>query len=63
MCREDSFTSLFAGKTAAGITYTKNGAASDSEIDAISGATVTTNAVTEAVNGALAFYNNVLKEG
>ena len=62
-CTEDSFTSQFAGKTAAGITYTKSGAASDSEIDAISGATVTTNAVTEAVNGALAFYNNVLKEG
>lgn len=62
-CTEDSFTSQFTGKTATGITYTKSGATSDSEIDAISGATVTTNAVTEAVNSALAFYNNVLKEG
>ena len=62
-CTEDSFTSQFTGKTAAGITYTKSGATSDSEIDAISGATVTTNAVTEAVNSALEFYNNVLKEG
>ena len=35
------------------ITYTKTGSTSDSEIDAISGATITTRAVTNAVNGAL----------
>ncbi len=62
-CSEDAFTSQFAGKSAEGITYTKNGAASDTEIDAISGATITTRAVTDAVNSALAFYNEVLKEG
>lgn len=62
-CTEDFFTSQFAGKSANGITYTKTGAADNTEIDAISGATVTTNAVTEAVNCALDFYNNVLKEG
>ena len=33
--------------------FTKNGSQSDSEIDAISGATITTKAVTNAVNGAL----------
>lgn len=35
------------------ITYTKTGSKRESEIDAISGATVTTKAVAEAVNGAL----------
>ena len=62
-CTEDEFTAQFAGKSANGITYTKSGAASDTEIDAISGATITTGAVTDAVNSALAFYNEVLKEG
>ena len=35
------------------IVYTKNGATQENEIDAISGATITTKAVTNAVNGAL----------
>lgn len=34
-------------------TYTKTGSAADSEIDAISGATITTKAVTNAVNGGM----------
>lgn len=62
-CTSDSFASQFAGKSASGITYTKTGAASDTEIDAISGATITTSAVTDAVNAALDFYNNILQEG
>lgn len=40
-------------KNAVQITYTKNGASQEDEIDAISGATITTKAVTAAVNGAL----------
>ena len=62
-CTEDFFTSQFAGKSAHGISYTKTGASDNTQIDAISGATVTTNAVTEAVNCALDFYNKMLKEG
>lgn len=62
-CTEDEFQSQFAGKSASGINYTKSGATTDTEIDAISGATITSSAVTDAVNSALAFYNNVLKEG
>lgn len=62
-CTEDEFTSQFAGKSAEGISYTKSGAADDTEIDAISGATITSSAVTDAVNSALAFYNDVLREG
>lgn len=62
-CTEDEFVSQFAGKDATSIEYVKGGGAAGNQIDAISGATVTTNAVTEAVNSALAVYNAVLKEG
>lgn len=62
-CTDDEFKTQFKGKTAKGIQFTKTGASSDSEIDAISGATITTNAVTQAVNAALEIYNNSLKEG
>ena len=40
-------------KKTAQIEYTKNGASKEEEIDAISGATITTKAVTNAVNAAL----------
>lgn len=59
---EDEFKSQFIGKSANGINYTKNGAANDTEIDALSGATITSNAVCEAVDSALAVYNYQLKE-
>lgn len=45
----------FAGKKAAQFQYTKTGAVSEDQIDAISGATITTKAVTRAVNGVLLF--------
>ena len=59
---EDEFKSQFIGKSANGINYTKNGASNDTEIDALSGATITSNAVCEAVDSALAVYNLQLKE-
>ena len=59
---EDEFKSQFIGKSANGINYTKNGASNDTEIDALSGATITSNAVCEAVDGALAVYNHQLKD-
>ncbi len=61
-CTEDEFTSQFSGKDATSVEYVKGGGAAGNQIDAISGATVTTSAVTEAVNSALAVYNRVLKE-
>lgn len=39
--------------------YTKSGAISDNEIDAISGATITTNAVTNGVNSALEAFRYI----
>lgn len=50
----------FANKNVASFTYTKTGAANDSQIDAISGATITTNAVTTAVNGGLYYFQTQL---
>ena len=63
-CTEEEFAGQFAVKSANGIEYVKGGGASaDNQIDAISGATITTNAVTEGVNAALNVYNQLLKEG
>lgn len=53
--KEDEFKSQFPGKSAKQIKYTKAGASSDDKINAISGATITTSAVTEAVNSALTY--------
>lgn len=53
----------FEQKAAVEFTYTKTGSQSDSEIDAISGATVTTKAVTNAVNGAVSVFVQDLKGG
>lgn len=46
-------TPQFAGKKVESFTFTKNGAAKENEVDAISSATITTRAVTNAVNGGL----------
>ncbi len=53
----------FAGKEAVQFTYTKTGSTSDSEIDAISGATVTTRAVVDAVNGAVQIASELMQGG
>lgn len=62
-CTEEEFQAQFAGKDALAIKYVKGGSATASnEIDAISGATITTNAVTEAVNAANSFYSFLTEE-
>lgn len=57
--KEPKFKDQFANKTVTQFAYTKTGASSDFEIDAISGATITTKAVTNAVNTALSFYSKL----
>ncbi len=52
----------FAGKTVESFSVTKSGASADNEIDAIGGATITSNAVTGAVNAALYFVNNCVAQ-
>jgi electron transport complex protein RnfG len=63
-CTDDEFKSQFKGKSVLqNIKYVKNSSATgDDEIDAISGATITTSAVTDAVNTAIDVYNTI-KEG
>ena len=58
----DDFKSQFAGKNVESIAYSKTGATADNEIDALSGATVTTNAVTNGVNAGLCAFR-ILTEG
>lgn len=53
----------FSDKNVSKFTYTKTGAVADSEIDAISGATITTNAVVNGVNAGLAYFDKILKGG
>lgn len=52
----EEFRSQFAQKQVEAFTYTKNGASEEDEIDAISGATITTSAVTDAVNAGLCAF-------
>lgn len=53
----------FAGKNVEQFIYTKTGAVSEEQIDAISGATITTNAVTNGVNAGLYYFETVLEGG
>ena len=54
--KEADFRDQYVGS----LTVTKTGASADNEIDAISGATVTSNAVTNAVNAALFYLHNCM---
>ncbi|MCM1047469.1 MAG: RnfABCDGE type electron transport complex subunit G [Clostridiales bacterium] len=63
MRAEEVLKPQFAGKNAEKFEYTKSGAAADYQIDAISGATITTNAVTNGVNAGLYYFSIQLKGG
>ena len=54
--KDAAFREQFAGIKAERVEYTKSGKTKDNEIDAISSATITTQAVTAGVNGALEAY-------
>lgn len=53
----------FAGKNVTSFVYTKTGAMAESEVDAISSATITTNAVVNGVNAGLDYFHGYLMEG
>lgn len=57
--KEDEFKNQFSGKKVEHFTYTKSGSSADNEIDAISGATITTNAVTNGVNAGLYYIQTL----
>lgn len=60
---EAEFKDQFKDKNVEKFTYTKTGEDGDDKIDAISGATITTNAVTNAVDSALVYFQNELGGG
>lgn len=57
---ESDFKNQFKDKEVSQFVYTKSGEKGDDKIDAISGATITTNAVTNAVNSALVYFESEL---
>lgn len=58
---EPEFKDQFNGLSDARLKLVKSGKSASNEIDSISGATITSNAVVNAVNAALDFYNNTIK--
>lgn len=60
---EPEFLNQYQGKNVEAFTVTKTGAASESEIDALSGATITSNAVTNAINASLSYFQQVIGGG
>ena len=57
---EADFKDQFKDKNVEKFSYTKSGETGDDKIDALSGATITTNAVTNAVDSALVYFQNEL---
>lgn len=57
---EPEFKQQFVDKQVDKFTYTKTGEEGDDKIDALSGATITTSAVTNAVDAALVYFQNEL---
>ena len=60
---EEEFYGQFSNKKVDSFRYTKEGAQSENEIDAITGATVTTNAMTNGVNAGLAYFKSLAEGG
>ncbi len=55
--KEPEFTDQFIGQKVLSFEYTKTGADSEGEVDAISGATITTSAVVDCINTAVMLVN------
>lgn len=60
--KKDSFLDQFIGKLGT-LTVTKNAASSETEIQAITSATISSSAVTRAVNAATEYYNETMGGG
>ncbi len=63
MQADDVLKPQFANKKVQNFEYTKTGATLDNQIDAISGATITTNAITSGVNCSLYYFQTFLGGG
>ena len=64
-CAEPAFKDQFNNRSAASFRLNKSGASdnSDDGIDAVSGASISSSAVVNAVNAGLDFFHSVIKEG
>ena len=63
-CDEPAFKDQFNGKNVTKFILNKTGGSTaDDEIDSVSGASISSNAVVNAVNAALDFFNTTIKEG
>ena len=60
---EDSFKNQFDGKPASELKVVKTDAAADTDVQAISGATITSKAVTKCVNSAVVVFNKLVEGG
>lgn len=63
MRAEEVLKPQFSNKKETAFVSTKTGAVSDDQIDAISSATITTNAVTNTVNAGIYYFQTALQEG
>ena len=63
MKAEEVLKPQFVDKNVSQFVYTKTGSVAPEQIDAISGATITTNAVVNGVNSGLTFFKNELGGG
>ncbi len=61
--KDASFKDQYANKNVDSFVYTKTGATAENQIDAISGATITTNAITNGVNAGIAYFDSIAKGG
>ena len=61
--KKEEFRNQYLGKKVDEFKVVKNGSQKDDEIDALSGATITSKAMTYGINGALDFYDLLIKEG
>ncbi|NLZ81593.1 MAG: RnfABCDGE type electron transport complex subunit G [Clostridiales bacterium] len=59
---EDEFKSQYTGKNVDSFVLTKTGASADNEIDAVSGATISSNAANNAINAALYIAKNLINQ-
>lgn len=61
--KTEEFSGQFAGKQVESFSVVKSAPVSDSEIEAISGATITSKAMTNGVNACITYFQNVLEGG
>lgn len=61
--KEAKFQSAYENKNVKEFVVTKSGAAKDGDVDAISGATITSKAVTKGVNSAIVAFDYLTKNG